>query len=155
MKKLMLLHGLAVLLLLTASCNGEPAGNDRLRADADSFATCYFNWQFQKAAGYADDSSSVWIEYMASQVHQADVGILRDMQRGACVSIGDIEWRDNDSMAYVDLTIENFAHIDTIGKAAHIVGMAKVTIPMRYSNGRWKAMLRSAPYPKEYHSKQD
>lgn len=154
MKKLLLPQVIATLLLLMTSCHGEPTGKDRIEADADSFATSYFNWQFQKAAQYADDSSLVWIEYMASQVHQADVDVLRSMTEGARISIGDIAW-SGDSLAYVDITIKNFAHMDTVGKAAHIVGRASATIPMKYSGGRWIAMLRSATYPKEHHSEQD
>ena len=55
-------------------------GEHKVRVAVDSFAFYYFNWQFSKASRFVTDSSQVWLRYAASQVHEADVKILRDKE---------------------------------------------------------------------------
>ena len=66
---------IALTAFLVAGCESASRFKEErsARAAADSFATYYFNWQFQKAARFVTDSSQVWLRYAASQVHEADI----------------------------------------------------------------------------------
>ena len=68
---------------------------DQLENDIDSFATYYFNWQFPKTLKYCTQSSEPWLRYAASNVHQADVDLLRTKLRLPTIEINDIDFSDD------------------------------------------------------------
>ena len=78
---------IAVAAILTSvytltGCQSHQGDEDQLENDIDSFATYYFNWQFPKTQKYCTQSSEPWLRYAASNVHQADVDLLRTKAEG-------------------------------------------------------------------------
>lgn len=142
--------GLVLLLLAQAlaflACQERHEGSEKqLKETADSFAATYYNWQFWKTARYCTDASQVWLRYAASNVHQADIDILRGMEEGANHELDGIRYDGNGATAVVSVTVRNFLQMDTIGTEAHLVKRASFDIPMRLANGKWLVDLRSLP----------
>lgn len=131
------------MLPFATSCNHE-GSEDQLNVTIDSFSTSYFNWHFKEALPYVTYDSHKWLRYAASQVHQADIDILRNQEQGATYEIGDIEFVD-DSVAYVLVNVNNFLSIDTIGTEGHIVEQATFRLKAIYDNNNWKIKLNCLP----------
>ncbi len=132
------------LALVLASCGGH--ASRQLKREVDSFAVNYFNWQYHKALHYVTPESEKWIRYAASQVHQADIDLLRQKERPATCEIRDIDIDDNDSLAVAHVTIHDFLRMDTIGEAATLINAADYDIPLRYLNDKegWMVDLKGA-----------
>ena len=117
----------------------------RLKADVDSFATYYYNWHFEKAARFCTPESKVWLRYAASNVHPADIELLKAKNEDAHIEIGDIDFKEDEVSATVNLEITNFLQMDTIGKEARLINKSKLTLPMTIHNGKWKVELKQLP----------
>ena len=126
-------------------CQSHQGDEDQLENDIDSFATYYFNWQFPKTQKYCTQSSEPWLRYAASNVHQADVDLLRTKAEDATVEINDIDFGDDEVSAIADITVRNFLQMDSIGEEAHLVEEADFLLPMCMENGVWKVRMASLP----------
>ena len=118
----------------------------KARTAADSFATYYFNWQFDKAARFATDSSMIWLRYAASQVHEADIELLREKE-DAAVEIDEIVIDDVET-ASVHITVRDFVRMDTIGTEGHLVEKASFVLQMERKTeerGDWKIRIEGLP----------
>lgn len=104
----------------------------------DSFATAYFNYDFNGAMRYVDEDSKKWLRYMASNVKQEDIDILRSMDGCADITI---DSSDIAGKRLVYITVSNFLYPDTIGKAGHIVNGAQFSIPVTQSGGKWRIRM--------------
>ena len=116
------------------------------QAAADSFATYYFNWQFDKASRFVTDSSLVWLRYAASQVHEADIKILREKE-DAAIEVEEIDI-DNAETASVLVTVKDFLRMDTIGTEGHLVGKASFRLNIERTStegGEWKIRMEGLP----------
>lgn len=109
------------------------------------FATYYYNWHFEKAARFCTPESKVWLRYAASNVHQADIELLKAKNEDAQIEIGDIDFNEDEVTATVNLEITNFLQMDTIGKEARLIKQSKFTLPMTIHNGKWKVELKQLP----------
>ena len=103
------------------SCQQHEGSEEQLKADIDSFATYYYNWHFEKAARFCTPESKVWLRYAASNVHQADIELLKAKNEDAQIEIGDIDFNEDEVTATVNLEITNFLQMDTIGKEARLI----------------------------------
>lgn len=134
----------AVLMLLIAAiavpkdCHDDDT--EELEATVDSFATHFFNWQFQQALPYCTPDSRKWMRYMASQVSQADVDTLRNLPEGASVKIEDID-RQDDSTAVASITVKNFLPMDTLGTVAAPCPEARFQLPLTRNGKGWKVVF--------------
>ena len=127
------------------SCQPHEGSEEQLKADVDSFATYYYNWHFEKAARFCTPESKVWLRYAASNVHPADIELLKAKNEDAHIEIGDIDFKEDEVSATVNLEITNFLQMDTIGKEAHLINKSKLTLPMTIHNGKWKVELKQLP----------
>ncbi|MBQ6209717.1 MAG: hypothetical protein IJK42_08095 [Prevotella sp.] len=125
--------------MLMASCGRH--GSRQLKREVDSFAVNYFNWQYHKAFRHVTPGSEIWIAYAASQVHQADIDLLRQKEKPATCEIHGIDFDDNDSTAVAHVTIRDFLRMDTIGRAASFVVSADYDIPLRFMPETQKWMV--------------
>ena len=134
-----------VLLLLCLSCNGEFVGSEsKLRNCADSFATYYFNYRFQDAMRFCTPQSERWLTYAASNVHQADVDILKTLSEGAGIEVTDVEISD-DTTATVRIHVTHFLQMDTIGTSGHMAREATFVLPAVYADKQWKIRMEGLP----------
>lgn len=129
---------------LSFTACGEADHESLLKESADSFAVNYFNWDFQGAMPYCETGSQKWLRYAASQVHQADVDLLRAMEEGATCEAIDINTL-NDSTAIVRMKVSNFMAMDTIGKAARLVNEAVFPLQMKRRGEQWKVRMEGLP----------
>ena len=127
------------------SCQPHKGSEEQLKADVDSFATYYYNWHFEKAARFCTPESKVWLRYAASNVHPADIELLKAKNEDAHIEIGDIDFKEDEVSATVNLEITNFLQMDTIGKEARLINKSKLTLPMTIHNGKWKVELKQLP----------
>jgi len=126
-------------------CEPHEGSEDQLKADVDSFATYYYNWHFPKAIKYCTPQSERWLRYAASNVHEADVELLRAKAEDARVEIKDVDFGDDEVTATVSITVSQFLQMDTIGQEAHLVEQADFQLPMEIHNGKWKVKLEKLP----------
>ena len=135
--------------IVAVACNrqSETFTARQIENAVDSFATNYFNWHFLQAAQFVTDSSQVWLHYAASQVHQADIEILREKE-DATVEIEGIT-TTAPTTASVLVTVRNFLGMDTIGTEGHIVHKARFSLPVEevQEQGKrvWKIRMASLP----------
>ena len=129
----------------SSSCKQEPGSEEQLLEDADSFAVNFYNWHFEQALRYCTPESGKWLRYAASNVHEADVELLRNKAEDATVEINDIDFGDDEVSAIADITVRNFLQMDSIGEEAHLVEEADFLLPMCMENGVWKVRMASLP----------
>lgn len=132
-----------MMMMAGSSCKHELSEEEQLRTDADSFAVNYYNWHFEKALRYCTPESEKWLRFAASNVHQADVDLLRAKNEDAQIELGDIEWQDNDSLATIEIKVSDFLQMDTIGKVARLTEKANFCLPMVKRDGRWMVRMGS------------
>lgn len=129
-------------------CQPHEGSEKQLLEDIDSFATCYYNWHFEKALKYCTPESEQWLRYAASNVHPADIDLLHAKQEDATVSIEDVDYHDDETSASVNLKVDNFLQMDTIGKVANLISTGSFVIQMRIHGGKWKVALDKEGLPK-------
>lgn len=134
-----------VAMAVFAGCDHKE--DEELSKQVDSFATAYFNWQYPRCRQYVSDSSQVWLRYLASQVDEADVDTLRARTEGATVELGDVDYSDDGSSAFVKVTVHDLLMMDTIGQVGHLVDQQEYVIPVIRERGKWKVRLTSPLRP--------
>lgn len=128
-----------------AGCSSHHPGSEKqLHETLDSFCEAYFSWHFPEALPYCTPSSRTWLSYAASNVHQADVDILRNMNSGTAHEIIDIDYL-SDSLAEAHIAVTNVLLMDTIGTEGHLADKASFTIPLHFDKNGWKVDLNSLP----------
>ena len=130
------------MLFLFNSCQHQ-GSESQLKQVVDSFSVAYFNWQFSRAVPYCTKESEIWLRYAASQVHQADVDILRVQEQGASHQIGDIVYDGNS--ANVVLMVSDYLQMDTIGREGRMIKQAEFHLPLVYREGKWRVSLTGLP----------
>src|SRR5574344_1506204 len=131
---------------LFAGCGNSPkGGEDSVETDVKAFADAYFNYEFPKAAKYCTPESERWLRYASSNVHQADVEVLRNAEEGASIKVDDIIYNDDDSTGYACITVNNYLRIDTIGKAGRMIDEGKFKLPMILRNNKWTVRMEGLP----------
>ncbi len=136
---------LATGLMGLSGCQPHEGSEDQLKADADSFATLYYNWHFPKAAKYCTPESERWLRYAASNVHEGDIEQLRQKTEDASIEITDVDFGDDEVSAIITLTVNNFLQMDTIGQEAHLIPQAEFKLPMELHGDKWKVKLEKLP----------
>ena len=141
---------IAVAAILTSvytltGCQSHQGDENQLENDIDSFATYYFNWQFPKTLKYCTQSSESWLRYAASNVHQADVDLLRTKAEDATIEINNIDFSDDGANATVSITVYNFLQMDSIGQDPQLIEQADFQLPMCMEKGLWKIKLEKLP----------
>lgn len=129
-----------IAIALFASC-GHNGSERQMKENADSFAIHYFNWQYKESLPYCTKESEKWLRYAASQVHQADIEILRTKDEGASYKLGDIKFNQNDTTANILVKVKNYLCMDTIGKEGRIIEDATYSLPLVYRKNRWQIKM--------------
>ncbi len=135
-------------MLLTAiySCGKHiNGGNSQANKEVTDFATAYFNYNFNEALKYCTPESEKWIVYTASNIHDADIEVLRNAKQGASVEIKNFVFDDNDSTGYALITVHNYMRLDTIGKAGHEIVQADYHIPIVLRDSKWTVKMEGLP----------
>lgn len=133
------------LLMLTGSChfNHKDQG-DQLENTVDSFARKYYNWQFRDALPYCTPESEKWLRYASSNVHQADIDILKNKKDETSYEIKDISYSDGDTTALIHIRVFNFLQMDTIGTRSRIIPSAVFLLKAVFHH-EWKIKMEDLP----------
>ncbi len=132
--------------LFVTGCNNHPnVQSDIVDNEVNAFAEAYFNYDFKTAANHCTPESEKWLRYAASNIHQADVDMLRNAPEGASIEINDYEYDDNDTTGVAIITVNDFMRLDTIGKAGHMIDKAVFRIPIILRDGKWTVKMVNLP----------
>ena len=131
--------------MMLLSCGSDK--KEQVNDVAEAFAKEYFNWHYCEAMPYVTAESSEQMKFLASNVTEDDVQLLRSMESGAEIKIEECNIADGDSVAYVNVTIENFCHADTIGRAASLHESANATLMLKHRDDKWQVVV-SNDWPK-------
>ncbi len=124
-------------------CTCGKTDKEQLMETVDSFSNTYFNWQFHRAVAYCTPDSKRWLSYMASQVNQDDIDLLRSQTESAQAEIVHVNILDGDSVAKVEVKVSNFLSMDTIGVKGKIEKEARFVISAKSVGNQWKIWLTS------------
>lgn len=128
--------------VLVSSCSraAEEKEKDEIKSTAGSFAENYFNFKLSDSRKFCTEESAVWLSFLASNIRQEDVDILRAQEEGAtckALSINIV----NDTTATADYRICNFMRINTLGKAGKMTEQADYTITLVKRHGKWSVKM--------------
>jgi hypothetical protein len=128
------------------SCSGGLGSSEsRLAECADSFAVHYFNYHFADAMRFVTPESEKWLHYAASNVHQADIDLLRSQEEPATVELNEIEIDEADSTGTIRLSVSNFLRMDTIGTSAHLTKRATYVLHAVCKDKKWRIRMAGLP----------
>lgn len=131
-----------ICIIAFTSCNTD--SEKQIKEVANNFSSAYFNWRFSDASKYVSNDSRRWLVYASSQVNQQDVDSLRAMKEGATLTIDNISYENNGSIAKVKVVVSNYLLMDSIGITPRVCQHGEYEIPLSYDGKEWKVSL-SAP----------
>lgn len=108
MKKIIVPFIIIGVTTLIASCHTTVSEDECISERVDSFATYYFNWQYDKAAAYCTPLSIKWLEFAASQVREGDVEQLKAKESQLTTEIISIDYSPDERQAYVKQRVSNY-----------------------------------------------
>lgn len=117
---------------------------EKVAQTAEAFAKSCADYDFDTAVKYVTPTSMKWISLIASNMTQSDVDMLRSMEDGASISIGDISIK-GDSVAHVSATVENVLVPQGFAEESIIAEKAQLTLRLVQQNGKWLVDLQSVP----------
>ena len=134
--------GLLLLVMATLIGCGESrdGSEEQLMEVVDSFSVSYFNYDLQKAQRYSTVDSEKWLQFIATNIQQEDVDILRQQDLPATVEIGEVNYT-GDSSAIVNISVQNFLSMDSIGKAGQMTDHASFRLNALIQNGKWRIRM--------------
>lgn len=134
-----------LLLCVVIACGGKDDADDSEEAmqQADSFATYYFNWRYVDAARFATHESRRALSFMASNVSDSDIVVLKEKAHAAKVNVEDFE-QSSDSTASVAVEVANYLRINKIGSPSEIKNEGSYELHLVRRDGKWLVKL---PYP--------
>ena len=129
-----------IVALLACSQSKETEEINRITFTADNFIESYFNYDFSKSCQFSTEESELWLKFVASNIEQEDIDILRQQPEGASFETKDINVI-NDSTAIAHYRIYNFMRMDTIGKAGEMTSKADYAITLVKRHGKWQVRM--------------
>lgn len=134
--------GILLLVMATLIGCGESrdGSEEQLMEVVDSFSVGYFNYNLQKAQRFSTVDSEKWLQFIATNIQQEDVDILRQQELPATVEIGEVNYT-GDSSAIVNISVQNFLSLDSIGKAGVMTDEASFRLNAQIQNGKWRIRM--------------
>lgn len=131
-------------LCVVIACGGKDDDDSKeAPQQADSFATYYFNWRYVDAARFATQESRKALSFMASNVSDSDIVVLKEKAHAAKVDVGDLE-QSSDSTISVTVEVANYLRIRKIGSPSEIKKRGNYELSLVRRDGKW---LVDLPHP--------
>lgn len=110
-----------ICLLIFGSCTKHQISEDeeKITSVTNNFATQYFNFALKEAMQFCTPESEKWIKFMASNITQEDIDVLKNKSEGATHNTDEIIYV-NDTLANVKCHVFNVVKIDTIGQPGKV-----------------------------------
>ena len=131
---------LLVMTTLIGCGESRDGSEEQLMEVVDSFSVSYFNYDLQKAQRFSTVDSEKWLQFIATNIQQEDVDILRQQDLPATVEIGEVNYT-GDSSAIVNISVQNFLSMDSIGKAGRMTDHASFRLNALIQNGKWRIRM--------------
>lgn len=133
------------------ACTGRKDGSEQADEAALRWGAAYFNYDLKEAARLSTPESRKWIEFVASNMTEGDVELLRSLDEEPAVELYECV-QENDSTWTVGLDVSHFVEPDTIGQPGRLTeeGDFRVTVVSR--NGRAYVKMEGLPQ-NERHSR--
>ncbi|WP_298452257.1 hypothetical protein [uncultured Prevotella sp.] len=105
-----------ICLLIFGSCTKHHISEDeeKIKSVTDNFADQYFNFNLKEAMQFCTPESEKWIKFIASNITQEDIDVLKNKPEGATHNTDEIIYV-NDTLANIKCHVFNVMKIDTIG----------------------------------------
>ena len=136
-----------IAMLMYSCCDLSGDAKETIKKDIIGFSDAYFNFKLEEAAHFCTESSKKWIRFYASNIHLADLEVIRSQKNSAQIHIDDIIYNAEDSTGIAVVRVENFISLDTLGLPGHIVDQSVFHISFILHNGtclvRMEAPLRN------------
>ena len=136
---------MALSMVVLAACSTDPSDEEKIEQTTLEFSSAYFNYDFKHAEQYLTPDSKKWIAYAASNIHDADLELLRKQQNDAAVQLEDVEVNDDDSTAIANVTVSNYMRLDTIGNAGRMITEARFRLTLVRDRDKWKVRMVGLP----------
>lgn len=122
---------------LAASCDGLTRNEtEEVTGTVMGFSEAYFNFDLNTAADYCTPESRKWICFLASNVQEADLEIIRTQEQNATVKVKDISYSPDDSTGTALIEAKDFLMLDTIGKSGHMKDEARFKLGFILHDGK-------------------
>lgn len=120
------------------SCgNGTSQEEKDISEAADSFATRYYTWKFKDAMKYSDVKCQAYLQFISSNVHEADLRILHESTETPEITIGKVNLKDNGD-ATAEIKLKNVYLMDTLGTTTHLYEKSTQILSLHRSGETWK-----------------
>lgn len=121
------------------TCCSKSNEEEQLEAAALEFATAYFNYDLNKASTLCTPESRKHMLFIASNIHEGDIEILRSQDKGASVEIKSVTVGDVQTTGSVEFEVYDFMETDTIGRPGHITENSTFRLTFRKCGDTWLA----------------
>lgn len=132
-------------MILLAACGRNSDNTENIKSDVGEFAKYLFNYDFHNAMKFCTPESRKWILYMASNINEDDLRILRSQENGATVEVSDISTNWTDSTGTATVKVNNFMQLDTIGHSGRILREGIFKFSFVHSGNRWTVRMEGLP----------
>lgn len=131
---------------ITLSCKNkqDTLDEESMTNVANSFSEYYFNFRLTEAKRFCTPESAKWLIYMASNISQEDIEILKNQERGASSETISVELQ-SDTTGTAVCRVENFLKIDTLGRTGMMTDEASYRLNMVKRNGQWLVRMEGLP----------
>lgn len=129
-------------IVLLAACQGENITEGAAGKAAHNWAEAYFNWDFPEAANYVTTESERWLRYAASNVTEADLEQLRQLDTAITIEAVDM---GNDTSATATIRVTDFLRQDSIGRAGSRTAEGLFHILLVKRDNKWKVRMEGLP----------
>lgn len=128
----------AILMVLFVACGDKSTYDESLEAaaQADSFATYYFNWRYVDAARFATAESRQALSFVASNVNDSDIVALRQKAKAASVSV-DEPLASSDSTFTISIEASDYLKKGKIGEPAVLTRKGNYELQLVKRDGKW------------------
>lgn len=138
--KLCLLFISSVLCSTVMSCYKKTSGGNDIEEQAaeaaTNFAASYFNYRLDKAAACSTPEAKAQICYLATNLTEEDIAMLRNKNTVATCEVDGITFA-NDSCAEATCLIKDCYIKDTIGTKGQVFDKRHYSILIVRSGGKW------------------
>lgn len=128
----------ATLMVLFVACGDKDTNDESIEAaaQADSFATYYFNWRYVDAARFATPESRQALSFAASNVSDSNIVALRQKAKAARVSVSETV-TSSDSTFTISLEATDYLKKGKIGEPAVLMRKGNYELQMVKRDGKW------------------
>lgn len=131
--------GIGLMAICLTQCTPQKVDgtSEQLTETVDSFAYHYFNYHLKQASRFCTEESQKWLEFLASNIEQGDVDLLREQENEAEITHDEIQLQESDTTKTIHLTVRNHLVKDSIGKVGRMVKKSDYTVQTVKLGGKW------------------